>query len=746
FCSVKVNGQQQRSANSLGANNLKTNGNNMAFRGNQNRNRNFGGGNNNYGGPMGTNRMGGMNMSPWESQNPGGGGGQFGNNMRQGGGQMNAQAINLANNLLNNLFRNQNPPSLLDLPRGGGGMGNRNQRGGPMVSRGGGAGNRLNNRRGQGGFQNRGATGGGGGGPKPPQKQGTGGIRKQNAFDRAKKLLAKNANQNKKKEPTPGEKKIESPSKESPYATVPNDMFYCHLCKKHMWDANSFENHIKGRTHLMMREGIEESYRLKANMIRQEAKIAEQLKSIEFDRLKRMGKSKQRQLDYCTMCDLNFHGHISTHRKSEGHLQLKKFLHPKCVECNKEFATRIDYDTHLLSAEHLKKAAESNTKVGERKRQTLPISTEEEETRDLRLPQKRKKKPVKKEGAAGEGDAKKDGADGEGGAEGDEAEGEGEGKEGEENADETKEGDDLNESQEEEEVALPVDAEDCILDFNDGDDIPSEVDTRLPKYNYQRAVGAGLISKLECYECSVCSKFFDTEITAEIHSRTATHHRNFLKFINEKSSDTKIAQKRAAAALEESERKKRKIDDTDAPTAEGSVAGEEETAEGGEGELYDPSEATGDDDDVEMVEDNGEGEVEGEGEGFADLEGEEGAGGDEEEMEAQEEEEPEGDEKIETEPEPAPAPTPAAEAAPPAAAAAAATPVKAAPKAPAKAAAAAPATPAAAAASPAAPAAATPAAGDASPSPAKKATPARNAAGPKATPQRQRARGRYNRY
>ncbi|EDW94697.2 zinc finger protein on ecdysone puffs isoform X2 [Drosophila yakuba] len=692
----------------------------MAFRGNQNRNRNFGGGNNNYGGPMGANRMGGMNMSPWESQNPGGG--QFGNNMRQGGGQMNAQAINLANNLLNNLFRNQNPPSLLDLPRGGGGMGNRNQRGGPMVSRGGGAGNRLNNRRGQGGgFQNRGATGSG---PKPPQKQGGGGIRKQNAFDRAKKLLAKNANQNKKKEPTPGEKKIESPTKESPYASVPNDMFYCHLCKKHMWDANSFENHIKGRTHLMMREGIEESYRLKANMIRQEAKIAEQLKSIEFDRLKRMGKSKQRQLDYCTMCDLNFHGHISTHRKSEGHLQLKKFLHPKCIECNKEFATRIDYDTHLLSAEHLKKAAESNTKVGERKRQTLPISTEEEETRDLRLPQKRKKKPAKKEGEAADGEAKKEGAgDGEG-AEGDDAEGD-EAKEGEEGADETKEGEELNESQEEEEVALPVDPEDCILDFNDGDEIPSEVDTRLPKYNWQRAVGPGLISKLECYECSVCSKFFDTEVTAEIHSRTATHHRNFLKFINEKSSDTKIAQKRAAAALEENERKKRKIEEAEAPAAEGAT---EETAEGAEGELYDPSEATGDDEDVEMAEDNAEGEGEGEGDEEIEGEGEEdGAGQDngEEEMEAQEEDQ-EGEQ--EAEPEPAPAKTPAPADPAPVAKTPAKTPTKAAAP--------------AAAASPAA-AAATP---DASPSPAKKATPARAAAGPKATPQRQRARGRYNRY
>jgi penicillin-binding protein-related factor A (putative recombinase) len=40
----------------------------------------------------------------------------------------------------------------------------------------------------------------------------------------------------------------------------------------------------------MMKEGVEESYHLKANMLRQEAKIAEQLKSIEIDRLKRLGK------------------------------------------------------------------------------------------------------------------------------------------------------------------------------------------------------------------------------------------------------------------------------------------------------------------------------------------------------------------------------------------------------------------------------------------------------------------------
>lgn len=685
----------------------------MAFR-NQNRNRNFGGGNN-YGGPMpGGNRggMGGnMNMSPWEGQHPGGnfggnmrqggGGGGGGGGVGQGGGQMNAQAISLANNLLNNLFRNQNPPSLLDMPRGGN-MGNRGQRGGPMVSRGGpSGGNRINNRRGQGGFQNR-------AGAKSATKPGAGGgIRKQNAFDRAKKLLAKNANPNKKKDSAPGDKKTES--KESPYANVPNDMFYCHLCKKHMWDANSFENHIKGRTHLMMREGIEESYRLKANMIRQEAKIAEQLKSIELDRLKRMGKSKQRQLDYCTMCDLNFHGHISAHRKSEGHLQLKKFLHPKCTECNKEFATRIDYDSHLLAADHLIKAAEKNTKVGERKRQTLPIITEEEELKDVRPPTKKKKKVVAKKTEAGEAgaEAKKEGEEEVEGeeVEGEEAEAK---KEGEEGADETKEGEELNETAEgEEEVTLPVDPEDCILDFQEGDDIPTEVDTRLPKYNWTRPVGTTLITKLECFECSLCGKFFDTEKTVEVHSRTVTHHRNFLKFINEKASDTKIAQKRAAAAIEESERKKRKLEESES-AANGEGTKTEATEEGADGELYDPSEATGEDEDVEMNE-NGEA-----AEGAEEEAGE--AEGDGEEMETAEEQQEEQEAEAEPEPEPEPvkeAPKVETPAKTPAKTAAAATP-------------------------------STPASAEASP--AKKATPASTRGGAaKGTP-RNRGRGRYNRY
>lgn len=93
------------------------------------------------------------------------------------------------------------------------------------------------------------------------------------------------------------------------------------------------------------------------------------------------------------------------------------------------------------------------------------------------------------------------------------------------------------------------------MDYEDGDEIPTEVDGRIPKYNCSRQVGSSLIHKLDCYECYVCGRFFDTEKTSEIHTRTVTHHRNFVKFLNEKANDTKIAQKRAAAALEEIERK-----------------------------------------------------------------------------------------------------------------------------------------------------------------------------------------------
>lgn len=324
------------------------------------------------------------------------------------------------------------------------------------------------------------------------------------------------------------------------------------MCKKHMWDATSFENHVKGRTHLMMREGVEESYRLKANMIRQEAKIEEQLKSIELERLKRMGKAGKGNFrrEYCTMCDLNFYGHLTAHRKTDGHLNLKKFLHPKCLDCNLEFPNRIDFDGHILSPEHMKRAFITKSNKPEKRKNQLTIYTEEDELKDLKEEKEEKKKDKKTT------DADESMETDEAGTEKTEEIKKENGEEAvKEAADETKEaGDEVKES---EEVAVEPVAEpdDIILDYEDGDEIPTEVDGRIPKYNCSRQVGISLIHKLDCYECYVCGRFFDTEKTSEIHTRTVTHHRNFVKFLNEKANDTKISQKRAAAALEEIERK-----------------------------------------------------------------------------------------------------------------------------------------------------------------------------------------------
>lgn len=406
---------------------------------------------------------------------------------------------------------------------------------------------------------------------------------------------------------------------DSSYADVPSEMFYCHLCKKHMWDSTSFENHIKGRTHQMMREGVEESYRLKANMIRQEAKIDEQLKSIEVERLKRIGKNMKASnvhREYCTMCDLHFYGHLSTHRKSEGHLNLKKFLHPRCSECSKEFPTRIEFDAHLLSREHMIKAAAKANRNEVRRKNQLVILTETDELKDLR---DEKKAATTAEGAAGaEGAvvAAEEGGDG---------------------AEKDAEKDDAAKTAKvaaEEEAETEVEPEDVILDFIEGvTEIGADVEAKLPKYNSTRPIGSSMIAKLECYECKLCNRYLDTAETAEVHARTTYHHRQFSKFLTEKATETKIAQKRAAATIENEKRKKARLEKADEsqnngdggdgaePMAEAEAeptavvaavvatiksepATEEkeqanEEAAANESELYDPCEAT--DEDVAMT-------------------------------------------------------------------------------------------------------------------------------------------------
>lgn len=45
--------------------------------------------------------------------------------------------------------------------------------------------------------------------------------------------------------------------------------------------------------------------------------------------------------------------------RTEGHQRLKRYLHPKCDICDKEFPSRIEWVEHRLTPEHLRKLNET---------------------------------------------------------------------------------------------------------------------------------------------------------------------------------------------------------------------------------------------------------------------------------------------------------------------------------------------------------------------------------------------------
>ncbi|XP_053690113.1 zinc finger protein on ecdysone puffs isoform X2 [Sabethes cyaneus] len=545
----------------------------MAYRNNNRRNGGGGGGGGNFGNNYGAGRI-----NPWDTG--------------VGGGRANNDALTLANSLINNLLRNQNsnqvPPSLLD--------GVQSSRFDDMNGF-----NFIRNRYGK----NRNSNG--------PYK---GGIRKPDAFTRSKNVLAKNShNKNKDKDAKDSSKKEsnkqgankkggnssnassskQQQTKSSPYADVSNEYLYCHMCDKHMYDATSFENHITGRTHRVMKESIEESYRMRATLLRQEARIAEQLKTIEIDRLKRMGKAKNysKMREYCPMCELFFYGHIIAHRRSEKHLDLKKFLHPKCDDCELEFHNRTEHDDHLLSVVHMKNCKTKPSRLDiEKKAKQLVISTANDELLDIREETAPKSKKKDKDAASSAAKKTEQKPSTSGAASGENGEAVKPDSESALEKSTTEEGAAAEESKMEEdvpedEVAKDEESADCILDYKPGDEIAPEIDNKLPRYNKNRALGISLIGKLECHECRICHKYFDTEATGEIHARTHSHYRAFIRFLNEKAMEVRISQKRAAVALEEAEAaKKQKLANEEKKTDENGDAEKKDS------ELYDPSEAT----------------------------------------------------------------------------------------------------------------------------------------------------------
>lgn len=147
--------------------------------------------------------------------------------------------------------------------------------------------------------------------------------------------------------------------RKGPYTGVHKNMLNCRICTKRMNCGRSYDQHMTGRAHKQMTEIVQEGYRVRAKMMREAIRLEEEKNTIEFDRLQRKTKRrKDQQRSHCAMCDLHFYGSLLGHRKSQGHKMLKMFLHPSCNYCNRMFPTRMEWEVHRHTAEHLCKKVE----------------------------------------------------------------------------------------------------------------------------------------------------------------------------------------------------------------------------------------------------------------------------------------------------------------------------------------------------------------------------------------------------
>ncbi|KAL7307053.1 hypothetical protein TKK_0000794 [Trichogramma kaykai] len=291
-----------------------------------------------------------------------------------------------------------------------------------------------------------------------------------------------------------GNKRSAARHAESRYADVPMSSMFCHVCKKHMWDGASFENHLRGRAHQLMMDKLDESYKLKVELMRHELRVAEEQRELSLNNSKRRGKKLNVDLnvrEYCTMCDLNFFGTLSSHRKGEKHQQLKTFLHPRCLSCSKEFPSRIEYDEHCLTPAHMKNACEQE-----------------------------EKKKLNKKDKLGKGESEVRSAE-----------------------DEEK---DVGSDSKSDKIDDLADSSDFVLDIPEG-----EIGTKLkiPTYRHvksrQMSIGRSLVKEVVGFNCDKCRRFMLTEEDMIAHLRSATHYRSFIQEIKTLQAEAEKAAKEA---------------------------------------------------------------------------------------------------------------------------------------------------------------------------------------------------------
>ncbi|KAL0100834.1 hypothetical protein PUN28_019310 [Cardiocondyla obscurior] len=318
-------------------------------------------------------------------------------------------------------------------------------------------------------------------------------------------------------------KKSEARHAESRYAEVPMNHMFCHICNKHMWDGFSFENHLRGRAHQLMMEKLDESYKLKVDLMRHELRVAEEQRELSLNNSKRRGKKVSIDFnvrEYCTMCDLNFYGTLSTHRKSEKHQQLKTFLHPRCFPCLKEFPSRIEYDEHCLTPAHMKNAVQCEEQRKNKKKEKLAkgeaeVRTAEDEEKDVCNDAKNEK-----EEDSGE--------------------------------------------------------QEYITDIVEN---ITEKKLKIPSYKYCRQnqifIGKSMVKEVHGFYCERCRRFMPLSDDMNAHLRSITHYRNFVTEIKSLTSNVPATESKETAQVTENEKNVEVKDDCDTPWKRRKISSEE---------------------------------------------------------------------------------------------------------------------------------------------------------------------------
>ncbi|KAL4097513.1 hypothetical protein QTP88_022286 [Uroleucon formosanum] len=382
--------------------------------------------------------------------------------------------------------------------------------------------------------------------------------------DDKKKDSKPEADKNDKSNETNGVKKETTDQEHVDYDGIPTAVLFCHVCQKHMWDGASFEKHVRGRPHELMMTYLDEGYKMQVELMRHQIKAAENQREIDLERMQAQNKGKAKPLfrNYCPMCNINFYGPLTGHRKSDRHRKLKQFLHPECKMCDTLFHTRLEWDDHKLSSDHLRK-------VGEQRRQFNPDLKDDEfelldvvvieddlhseeipvaskldmlDDQDIKYEEEEEEEEEQDQDFAKEFEDSKD----------NEVIDDTKDEEKEEN-DNSKEENDVSKeendvSQVENDVSqvendVSKEEDDVSKTENNNSKEENNIDKELDdaakedtlvikkekeeKYNPANVVGRELVVKTGGYVCRICSMFMKNDEEADLHCQTASHYINF---------------------------------------------------------------------------------------------------------------------------------------------------------------------------------------------------------------------------